>query len=519
MTLNKYSIKIRFLTTLITNGLRGGLSLVTGIIIARVLGPSGYGDFNFLLGSFVAFASLVNMGSSNAFYTFISQQPRSRRFFQYYGLWMMIQFLTLMLLVLLLPDFWQNKVWLGHPTEIVLLALCASFAMQQLWQLTGQIGESIRDTIGVQVRNLGLSLVYLICITFLSLGGLLNIKRLFYLNLILYMSFAAAYSWRLYNKGIFLNSEEETFSNIWGEFKKYCRPLVIYSLAGFFYYFADIWFLQYFGGATQQGYYAIGARFAYISLIVTTSILQVFWKEISEAHHLANKERVRYLYVKISRGLYFTTATISCLLIPFSREILNFLLGSAYEGAWFCLSLMFLYPVQQSMGQIAGTFLYATGLTRAKSYIGLFFMGISIPTTYLLLASKTAPIPGFGLGAIGLALKMVFCTLMEVNLMALVIARYYGWKFDWFYQMASIGLLLSASFLSKSIIRIFFSIIGLTFHLFYEIFLTGLVYFILIGVILYLFPWLAGLEQKQINDFLVSFRHQPLETLKNTLAR
>ena len=111
-------------------------------------------------------------------------------------------------------------------------------------------------------------------------------------------------------------------------------------------------------------------------------------------------------------------------MIPFSREILALLLGPAYQSAWLALSLMFLYPVHQSLGQITATMFFAMGKTKAQSVIGIFFMSISIPTAYFLLAPRSAIVPGFKLGAMGLALKMVGCQILGVNISAFFVAKY-----------------------------------------------------------------------------------------------
>ena len=78
---SRSSIRVRYLTTLTTNLIRIAISFVTGLIIARALGPQDYGNFSFLLGSFTAFATLVDMGSSSAFFTFISLNLRGLKFF------------------------------------------------------------------------------------------------------------------------------------------------------------------------------------------------------------------------------------------------------------------------------------------------------------------------------------------------------------------------------------------------------------------------------------------------------
>src|SRR5881628_994812 len=80
-------VVVRVGVTFVANLVRAGLSFVSGILIARGLGASGYGDLNFLLGSFAAISQLLEMGTSSAFYTFISQRRRSRAIVTLYLCW------------------------------------------------------------------------------------------------------------------------------------------------------------------------------------------------------------------------------------------------------------------------------------------------------------------------------------------------------------------------------------------------------------------------------------------------
>ena len=61
----KTSIRIRF---------------ITGILLASFRGQESYGNTVFFLGSFIGVLSLLNMGSSPALFTCISQKIRSRYF-------------------------------------------------------------------------------------------------------------------------------------------------------------------------------------------------------------------------------------------------------------------------------------------------------------------------------------------------------------------------------------------------------------------------------------------------------
>ena len=75
---------------------------------------------------------------------------------------------------------------------------------------------------------------------------------------------------------------DDTEENTLKKYLNYCLPLIPYSWITFAYIFIDRWLLQYYSGSVEQAYYSVAAQFAAIALIFTTSILRIFWKEISE---------------------------------------------------------------------------------------------------------------------------------------------------------------------------------------------------------------------------------------------
>lgn len=502
--INNQSIKVRFLTTLLVNITRVGLSLLAGIIIARGLGPAGYGNFNFLLVSFTSIITLLDMGTSSAFYTFLSQKKRSSKFYFYYLLWLGTQFvIALIVIAIIFPDSLRDKIWFGHPKKLIILAFLASFMMTKVWQTATQAGESIRATVIVQLYNIILAGFYLCTILAMVFLHSLTITNLFVIIAFQYLLFTFILAKRL--KGNLTATEEVKLSNIIKEFKLYCIPLVIYGIVSFAYSFADVWLLQKFGGAVQQGFYSVGLRFSAICLIATTSMLKVFWKEIAEANEQGNKERLYELYTRISRTLCFVSAIGACFLIPFSKEILVLLLGSKYEAGWLCLAIMFLYPIHQSLGQIRGTYLLAMVQTRLYSKLGIIMMMVSIPVTYFVLGSSSGTIPGLGLGSVGLALKMVILNIISVNILGYFICKLSRWKFDFLYQFESIALLLIASFGSKGFLNWISHILNIFFHPLLLMILCIPVYILMVGIIMYLFPGLSGIERKEIAGVIQTF--------------
>lgn len=502
------SVQSRFKATIIANVLRSGLSFITGLLIARGLGPEQYGNFVFLLGSFVALRQLLDMGTSSAFYTFISQRPRPLPFILSYFGWQGLQFvLPVMAIGLLMPQIWVDQIWLGQNRGLILLSFVAVFLQQWAWQTLVKIGESSRLTRRVQGMNAGIATVHLVLVVIFWKLASLSVYLLFSLIIAEYLlALFASYFfiWHDRARNIITEKSEFAFRTMLNEYGIYCAPLVIYSWVGFAYEFADRWMLQRFGGAAEQGFYAIGYQFAAISLIATTSILQIFWKEIAEAQERKNIERVKILYHKVSRLLFMFSAIISGFLIPWSKDIISVTLGTAYIAAMPALAIMFLYPVHQSIGQIVGTMYYATGKTKPYSIIGIVFMLTSIPVAYLVLAPTDAWIPGFALGSSGIAMKMVVLQLIFVNVSAWWISKMYGWKFDWMYQVIGLGGAVLAGWLAY--VSVAAATSGMQLHIFLGGGLAFVLYALLVVGMIWAMPWLVGMERTEIREFIRRMR-------------
>ncbi|MBI3693968.1 MAG: lipopolysaccharide biosynthesis protein [Acidobacteria bacterium] len=446
-------VLVRFAATFAGNVLRAGISFLNSMVVARGLGAFGFGELNFLLGSFAAVNNLLDMGTSAAFYTFLSRRRRPTRFFLLYLGWMGAQFLGTVLVVgLLFPKGLVERVWIGHERGIVLLAFGASFLTTRWWGLLSQLGEASKRTVAVQAASVLRATLHLVLVSAAVYWARLKVQTVFSFWIAEYLLLTlVAFRSLLRNNVEKQPATDCSFRVLAAEFVTYCKPLLLYGWMSFLYLFADRWMLQRFGGSSQQGFLAVGQQFASIGLITAGSILNVFWKEAAEAQYRNNDRRVRMLYSSLARALYFAAAWLGCLLIPYSRNILVRILGAGYEPGWLALALMFLFPMHQCLGQIQGTFLYASGATAAYARIGLFTMGISIPVTYFLLAPRSMPVPGLGLGAAGLAVKMVVLQWVGVNLQAYTIARRNGWKFEYGYQIVTPAILLSLALLCKAL--------------------------------------------------------------------
>lgn len=491
------SVRRRFAVTVVTNLLRGVLSFGGGLLIARWLGPSSFGDMTFLLGTFVSLRSLLDMGSSTAFFTFLSQQPRSRRFVRRYYLWMAVQFaIPAFVIGQFLPHDWMASIWRGHARDMILLAFGAAFLQNSLWPAVQQAGESQRRTALVQGAGVVVVAVHVLVVALLWLNGALNVASIFGFTIAEY----AIASWvvqRMLFASLTIEADpsDDSFSILVRRYAAYCLPFLPYTLVAFVQEFGDRWLLQRFGGGVQQAYYAIGAQFGAVALLATSSIVRVLWQEVAEAHARGDHEHAAALYKRVSRTLFMLGATIAGFLIPWSAVILRHLLGEPYVAGAGTLAIMLLYPIHQSMGQIGNTVLYATERVSLQAFTGVAMMLVGLVVSYFVLATRDAVVPGFGLQSSGLAIKMVLVQIVWVNIVAYLISRMWRTRFDWLYQPTSIAVCLSAGYLAHFVAT---RPLGIVVAVPVQLSIALLIHSASVVVLVYLLPWMAGFTRDEL---------------------
>jgi O-antigen/teichoic acid export membrane protein len=472
------------------------------MLVARGLGPEQYGTMMFLIGTFAAIGQLLDMGSATAFFTFLSQRPRSRSFVGWYFVWLGVEFLLPLLAVgLLLPTSWIELIWNGEQRLLVILAFIAVYFQSTIWTVVLRMGEAQRLTRRVQGVAVAVAFAHLMLVAFAWWGDWLAIRSVFLLMIIEWVIAIAVTVKQLSFQE--MAGKKDTFKTIIAEFWLYCLPLIPYTWMGCAYAFTDRWLLQNYAGSVEQAYYSVAYQLGAIATIATSSILNIFWKEIAEAHEQKNTERVVMLYRRVTRGLFCFAAAVAGFLIPWASEILRLLLGPAYVGGVTALTIMLLYPLHQCMGQIGGTMLYATGQVRAQVVGGMIFMSSSIVVSYFLLTPSDASIPGFGLSSTGLAGKMVIMQFLQVNAVAYYLSRKLKIEFEWVYQPAIALSFLGTGFLAYAVRMESLNIGNL---IWLSMLATGALYAIIVLALVIIFPSLLGMNRSDLNFSLIAAR-------------
>tara|TARA_X000000368_G_C23050700_1_gene721275 strand:- start:971 stop:2506 length:1536 start_codon:yes stop_codon:yes gene_type:complete len=504
LLLKNTSIQNRFLITFFANFIRSAISFATGMLLARWLGPDDYGRMAFLLASFLAFKQFIDLSSSSAFFTFISEKQRSKKFITYFWYWVLIQFfLSISIVYIILPDNILSLLWKDESKNIVLLALIATFMQNSVWQIANQIAEAQRETYKIQVTSVLLSVVHISVITLLWLSNHLALYAIFIAIIIEWSiaSFIASRWYKPFSETFSENNDhEDNISNIFSKYWIYCLPFIPYAFVSSAHDFIDRWMLQHWSGPSEQAYFSVAQQFSIISLLATTSILKIFWKEIAEANNRNNAKKIKEIYQKTTKMLFFVVAFISGLTIPWSNEVIALFLGPEYKNATITLMIMFLYPIHQSIGQIISSYFYAIKKIKVYVYLTICFLTINIIVSYFLLAPQNLIIPGLGLGSQGLALKMVMTQFISVNIMSIYIAKINQWKFEWKNQLYMISITVIFNLIIVTAIKYF-----LPYDKIYQIILGTFIYTLSISILIKKYPELIDLTKEEIDHYYGKF--------------
>ena len=371
-----YSSRISY--TLVGNFFRSIISFVTSMLIAKVLAPEDYGRYIFLIGTFIALKQVLDLSSSSAFFTFISQKKRSLKFIKIYWFYVLLQlFIPLLVIIFLIPSDLFEQIWKGENKIIVIMALIAVFFQSSVWPISVQMAESIRKTFYVQIINVALVFLHFSVIITLWFFDLLAIPLLFIVITIEWL-IASLLLLNIFKRNhvkiINKKNNDDSFKSIISEFWIYCSPFIPFMIFGFINDFGEKWMLQNWGGSEEQAYFGIAAQYASIALLATVSIIKPFWKEIAEANKKKEFKLVKKLYFNSTRLLFFVGLIISLPLLPWANDILFIILGESYAKGSITFTIMLLYPIHQSIGQINGTMFYATEKIRPYVIGNIIFM-------------------------------------------------------------------------------------------------------------------------------------------------
>jgi len=405
--------------------------------------PEIYGNYQYILTISTAILLFTNMSTESAFFTFISKKKQHINFYLTYFGWQFLQILLVFLFVLLLNQDIYQLLFKDTEVGLVFIALGASFFVGNIQNTSNHLVESIRKTHYSQILSIVIAAIHLtVVLSFIYLDSL-SIKLLFQVLLFEYVLYASIifvllkkYSSKLFTSDIF------NIKDMINKFYIYCRPVFILAIFGFIYVFMDRWLIQTYVGPEGQAFFSISMQFSALTTLVTSSILKLFWKEVSESIEQKDFEKTKRYFTVVSKNLFLFTTAVSSILFFFSEYILRYFYSDSYMGASLVFKLIMLYPIFQSMGQLYSVFFLGTEQTRLYKNISISISILSISVAILLLSDF-----GLNIGVEGIAIKLITMNFISIFILEYYISQYLKIHTNYLYKVKYFILIFCISYL------------------------------------------------------------------------
>ncbi len=490
----------RYAFKLLANMASVPVYLVMEAILPRALGPQMYGNYSFATNLFQQFAGFLDMGTSTCFYNALSRRQREGGLVAFYARIMLLVLAAIMLggaLPIWFPVVGER---LMPDVPLWLAPLAAFWAFLTWW---GRVLRSMNDAIGATVRSelvrTAASLAGIALLLALFLDDRLTIRTLFFQQYAMLGATALGFWWVMRRcwRNTAWRLTPPQHAGYRKEFFDYSHPLFVQALLSFLLLTAERWLLQWFDGSAEQGFFALSQKVSMACFLFVSAMTPLIMRELSIAWGNHDRATMGRLLTRFAPLLYIVAAYFSCFTVAEGATLVRIFGGAEFAAAILPVQIMALYPVHQAYGQLAGSVFHATGRTRVLRNMTALECLYGFGTAWLLLAPPEYF--GFGLGAVGLAVKTVGVQFVTVNIYLWLASRMIPFDFgrNLLHQFGTLILLLILAFACReaTLSLPLGDAVSLARFL-----VSGVLYSLLTAGLALFFPALLGLSRQELRE-------------------
>ena len=497
------SLKWRYAAKLSTNLVGMVVGLGAYVFISRGLGPSNLGDFSFLTRFFISLTPLFTLYTSNGFFTKLSQRQEDFSFVSFYFQFTLVSFVFLFLFVTVsgLTDL-DSVFWPGQDIKFVYMA-CIFGVLTHCMDILTKTSDAYGLTVSTEIAKIGQKGIALALIASLYFMNQLTLFSFFLYHFTILTLLVVTFLWIIKQKQPGFpgkrHIDRKQIRSYGQELYSFSHPLVVYGIISMFSVILDRWLLQKFGGSFQQGLFSFSYQIGAISLIFTTAMTSLITREFSIVagiHDLKAMKRLFRLYIPL---LFSITAYFSCFASVQAAKIIHIFGGQEFDQAGTAFTIIALYPIHQTYGQLSASVFFASAQTKLYRNIGVIFVALGLAATYVVLAPKS--MLGLNLGAAGLAAKFVGLQLFTTNVQLYFNAKYLDLRLSKYvgHQILCVGLLFITAYLSKFVVDSLDIFKG---HIIIGFFISGVLYSALVVILLWFVPIIFGLSRENVKEII-----------------
>ena len=495
----KDSLNKKYISKLSSSLISFFLGFITLGIIPKELGPESYGNFSFLTNFFQRILKFLKFGLPSSYLTKLSKRNKEKNII---GFYQYILFITIFIIFsvtfLALCLGFQEVLWPKQESIFIFYALLFTMFsyMLSFFRITmDALGFTVIFEKAVILQSILLTLLILI----FYFINLINLQTYFLINFII-MSFLIFSSLLILRKNrIFLSQylslSKKEFLNYIKEFYSFSHPLFFNGLVVFFVSLADRWLLQFHSGSIEQGYFGFSLKIVSITFIFTAAMSTLFQREMSLSYQNKDLKNTRLLFKKNVLLFFLITSYFAVFISTNADKISFFIAQDLYKDANMTIAIMAFYPVHQAYGQLSGSVFLAMEKTYILRNIGMLTGITGFFFSVLFISSNW-----MGLGATGLAIKMVLIQFISVNIglfiniknLKLSLWKYFGHQFAVLFAMF---VFISLSTYVTDYI---------TQNTFLSFIICGLLYTILVLLFVSQFPQFIGRNKSDLINYKTS---------------
>lgn len=479
-------------------------------VVPRSLGPKVFGDFNFITNFFSAMIEFVDGRSSIGLLVKSSLRPKDEGLVVSYFYYICLSTLLVLSLVGLAFHFgWAHVVWPEQIQIVILMGLAWALLvwfhtilhyMCDAYGLT-VMAEKIRS---VQKITSGVLILILYWTQTLNLTTFFVFYYFLFAILILgfWLTLKKAGHWP-HRKAWFLPITK--LKSYFKEYYQYSMPLFLLISFEALASLIDRWILQTMGGSREQGYFGFAYQLGYISFAFAAAMSPLFQRDFSVAYSEGQVEKMKTLFRKFIPLLFGISAYFSIFIAFQSNNLVHIFGGDEYASARETIVILSFFPIYLSYSHLMSSVFFATSNTKLFRNLGVSVLASGIPLSFFLIAPSENF--GLGLGSEGLAIKTFVIKFFLANLQLYFNCKLLGAKFKTYtiLQLKCLVAFVIAGALSTFLSH--FEVHRVSMRL-VQFFSAGCIYTLLVGIFIFLFPGILGLERAELIAHIKKFSEQ-----------
>ena len=427
------SLKKRYFVKLISSGSDALINLLLLLFVPRALGPAAYGNFNFIRELFQNIVSFSDLNLGSAHINHAARKNHSALATSvYFSYTLLLGLLLLFFIVVITVTGLSQYIFPGQSKEYLYLGGLLAYLMYLFSALMG-LSDSKAATFGFELRGIIVKVILFFVLLALYLADDLDLTTFFSQRIALFFALLLVGVWYLHKAIGFspylVNPLRSDVRAVLHEFFSFSHPLIAMAALGLLFGIFDRWFLQVIYGSESQGFFSLAYSLSAVAGLFLAPMTPLLMQSVAYSDERGNREGVRSAFEKV-KFFYLIGAFLSIFFMFHTREIIGLVGGSEYDAAQITILVMFLYPIHVVYGQFCGGVLIALRKTALYRNIGLITTLAGIGVTYFLLAPQSFPVPGLGLGSLGLAWKVVLIQFLSVNVMLYFVCKVVGENFS-----------------------------------------------------------------------------------------